>query len=197
MDYTLLFDAFARAPEHAGWPRQRLLHGCLRAAIRDGTLAPGTRLVATRALAEAMGLARNTVLYAYEQLASEGLVVPDRRGTVVASLAVAPAPAPGPLAQAGLSSRARGLRDAATVGNDGQAFAPGVPALDAFPLALWRRLLERAWRGLAAHQLNYGDPAGEPQLRAAIAEHLRASRAVLCDASQVFITDGTQASLDV
>jgi GntR family transcriptional regulator/MocR family aminotransferase len=33
------------------------------------------------------GLARNTVLYAYEQLASEGFVITDRRGTVVAAVA--------------------------------------------------------------------------------------------------------------
>jgi GntR family transcriptional regulator/MocR family aminotransferase len=40
-------------------------------------------------------------------------------------------------------------------------------------------------------------PAGEAALRAAIADHLRASRGVVCDAAQVFITDGTQSSLDL
>jgi GntR family transcriptional regulator/MocR family aminotransferase len=74
MDYALLLDAFARAHARHGssghpWPRQRLLHECLRTAIRDGTLAAGTRLLATRALAQELGIARNTVLYAYEQLA--------------------------------------------------------------------------------------------------------------------------------
>jgi GntR family transcriptional regulator/MocR family aminotransferase len=74
---------------------------------------------------------------------------------------------------------------------------PGVPALDEFPLALWRRLLERSLRALTPAQLNYGDPAGEPLLREAIAGHLRAARGVLCEADQVFITDGTQSSLDL
>jgi GntR family transcriptional regulator/MocR family aminotransferase len=77
------------------------------------------------------------------------------------------------------------------------AFVPGVPALDHFPLTLWRRMLERAWRALTVAQLNYGDPAGEPVLREAIADHLRAARGVVCDAAQVFITDGTQSSLDL
>src|SRR5205823_11715615 len=90
MDYALLLDVFKRRNGHDGWPRQRLLHECLRLAIRDGTLAAGTRLAATRALAQELGMARNTVLYAYEQLACEGYVLPDRRGTVVADVAPGP-----------------------------------------------------------------------------------------------------------
>jgi GntR family transcriptional regulator/MocR family aminotransferase len=207
MDFALLLGAFERTHRERGWSRQRLLHECLRAAIRSGQLAPGTRLAATRVLAAELGLARNTVLYAYEQLASEGFVLPDRRGTVVAGSAGMPeaAPAVGS-SKDGLSRRARHLRGVA--GQDVNAavvfpadamgaFAPGVPALDEFPLVQWRRMLDRAWRALTPRQLNYGDPAGEPQLRMAIADHLRAARGVVCDAGQVFITDGTQSSLDV
>ena len=206
MDYNLLLATFERAHHERGWPRQRLLHECLRAAIRGGQLAPGTRLAATRVLASELGVARNTVLYAYEQLASEGFVLPDRRGTVVAGSAGAGMPLPASGTSDGLSRRARQLRGVA--GQDScatvvlpadamGAFAPGVPALDEFPLAQWRRMLDRAWRALTPRQLNYGDPAGEPQLRMAIADHLRAARGVVCDAGQVFITDGTQSSLDV
>eukprot|EP01133_Synstelium_polycarpum_P007818 gene7819-9175_t len=151
--------------------------------------APGTRLAATRVLAAELGLARNTVLYAYEQLASEGFVLADRRGTVVAGSTGTPVALPASGGQDGLSRRARHLRGLA--GQDVNA------ALDEFPLALWRRMLDRAWRALTPRQLNYGDPAGEPQLRLAIADHLRAARGVVCDAAQVFITDGTQSSLDV
>ncbi|WP_036172434.1 PLP-dependent aminotransferase family protein [Massilia sp. 9096] len=197
MDYALLLDGFERAHGGAGWPRQRLLHECLRAAIRDGTLAAGTRLAATRALAQELGIARNTVLYAYEQLACEGYLLPDRRGTVVADVAPGPLRVKAPPPQAGLARRAQGLRTLHNAALDGAPFAPGVPDLHGFPLAQWRRRLERAWRGLAPAQLNYGDPAGEPALRAAIADHLRASRGVVCDASQVFVTDGTQGSLDL
>jgi GntR family transcriptional regulator/MocR family aminotransferase len=201
MDYALLLSTFDRDHGHHSWPRQRLLHECLRHAIRAGTLAAGTRLVATRALAAELGVARNTVLYAYEQLASEGFVVPDRRGTVVARVAAQPGPAARqgkpPAAQAGLSRRAQDLRPLSNAASDGQAFVPGVPDLHAFPLALWRRLLDRAWRGLDPARLNYGDPAGEGALRAAIADYLRASRGVVCEANQVFITDGSQGTLDL
>jgi GntR family transcriptional regulator/MocR family aminotransferase len=64
MDYALLIDRYARKHAVAAWPRQRLLHACLRDAIRSGTLAAGTRLQASRALAQELGMARNTVLYA-------------------------------------------------------------------------------------------------------------------------------------
>ena len=199
MDIALLIDGYAANNRQRGWPRQRLLHECLRAAIRSGTLAAGTRLAASRVLAEELGLARNTVLYAYEQLASEGFITSDRRGTVVAAVAPDRQPAARQAAapQAGLSQRALALRPTPGPADMMGAFVPGVPALDQFPLTLWRRMLERAWRGLTAAQLNYGDPAGEPQLREAIADHLRAARGVVCEASQVFITDGTQSSLDL
>lgn len=199
MDYTLLINRYAAQFDQPRWPRQRLLHECLRAAIRDGTLAAGTRLVASRTLAEELGVARNSVLYAYEQLASEGYVVSDRRGTVVAAIApgharVQAAPAP---QQAGLSRRARNLREVSGPASMMGAFVAGVPALDHFPLPLWRRMLERSLRTLTVEQLNYADSCGEMALRAAIADHLRASRGVVCTAQQVFITDGTQSSLDL
>jgi GntR family transcriptional regulator/MocR family aminotransferase len=140
------------------------------------------------------------VLYAYEQLASEGLVVSDRRGTIVA--AIAPAASSGhreaaPAPSAGLSRRARNLRDVSNSASDGAAFVPGVPDLASFPLVLWRRLLDRAWRAMEPARLNYGNPAGERVLREAIAGYLRASRSVVCNADQVFITGGTQDSLDL
>ncbi|MTV39479.1 MocR-like pyridoxine biosynthesis transcription factor PdxR [Duganella radicis] len=240
MDFSLLFNGYAERHGDAGWPRQRILHECLRTAIRDGTLAAGTRLAASRALAEELGVARNTVLYAYDQLTSEGYVVSDRRGTVVATLtapaaegaawrapqgraaakaAEAARTARGGVAKAAeaveavrggatravglgaapvsLSQRVRNLRPLPGEADRMGAFVPGVPALEHFPITLWRRMLERALRGMTVLQLNYGDPAGEAPLREAIADHLRASRGVLCDASQVFITDGTQSSLDL
>ncbi|KQQ47695.1 DNA-binding protein [Duganella sp. Leaf126] len=242
MDLARLLATYATQAGRCAWPRQRLLHESLRAAIRDGTLAAGTRLPASRTLAEELNMARNTVLYAYEQLASEGFVTCDRRGTVVALLmAAAPAartaagavaagasgtgtdsgtgpasmaggiasptgssgasqaaaPSPAMESAASLSQRARNLRQLNGAAQRMGAFVPGVPALDQFPLALWRRLVDRAWRTLTPQQLNYGDPCGAAELRAAIADHLRAARGVVCEAGQVFITDGAQSGLDL
>ena len=63
------------------------LEQALRAAIRDGRLAAGTRLPSTRTLAVELGLARGTVSAAYDQLVAEGhLVAVHGSGTRVADL---------------------------------------------------------------------------------------------------------------
>ena len=89
MDFSLLLtgdgipgsdgDRYARTAS-----RQQSLYDALRAAILDGRIGHGVRLPATRALASELGIARNTVLYAYERLMTEGLLEATRQGTVAA-----------------------------------------------------------------------------------------------------------------
>jgi len=55
---------------------------------------------------------------------------------------------------------------------------PGLPALDAFPYALWGRLEGRFWRRRPIPDLSYGDPQGFLPLREALAEYLGAARGV-------------------
>src|SRR5258708_18151526 len=71
------------------------LEEALRRAVRDGRLAPGTRLPSSRVLAQDLGVARNTVADAYGQLVAEGwLTARQGSGTRVARGAFAePAPA--------------------------------------------------------------------------------------------------------
>jgi GntR family transcriptional regulator/MocR family aminotransferase len=52
----------------------------LQAAIEAGRVAPGTRLPSTRSLARELGVSRNTVLAAYEELTDRGFVR-SRRGS--------------------------------------------------------------------------------------------------------------------
>lgn len=56
-------------------PLYEQLCDSLRAAIASGRLEAGTRLPSTRTLARELGLSRNTVVAAYEQLALEGVVI--------------------------------------------------------------------------------------------------------------------------
>jgi GntR family transcriptional regulator/MocR family aminotransferase len=74
---------------------------------------------------------------------------------------------------------------------------PGTPALDRFPLAAWRRALERAMEQALPLALGYGKPTGEPALRDAIAAHLRMARGVRCEGAQVVITEGAQEALNL
>lgn len=72
----------------------RQLYQALRLRILDGRLASGTRLPASRDLAAAMGVSRNSVIRAYDQLCAEGFIegrVGD--GTYVAQLSQATSPA--------------------------------------------------------------------------------------------------------
>ncbi len=165
---------------------QDQLAGRIRAAVADGTLAPGERLASARALAAQLGVARGTVDAAYARLAGEGLLMTQGpRGTLVS-----PAARPGA---------------APTVSSPlGPPLAPparppplrvGLPALDLFPRALWARLVARAARGGAGAALAYPDPAGLAALRAAIASYLAVARGVACAASQVIVTAGYQGAL--
>src|SRR2546421_6060430 len=96
------------------------LEAALREAVRDGRLAPGTRLPPSRALAADLGVARNTVADAYGQLVAEGwLAARTGAGTWVAR---DPLPARQPPA-APLPETAPPRYD----------LRPGVPDLSAFP----------------------------------------------------------------
>ena len=47
----------------------------LKAAILESRLAPGSRVPASRHLASELGISRNTVLAAYDQLQAEGFLL--------------------------------------------------------------------------------------------------------------------------
>jgi DNA-binding GntR family transcriptional regulator len=59
-------------------PLQRQIYHQLAAAIHNGAAGSGTRLPSTRMLAKLLGVSRNTVLAAYDDLAAEGLVCGER-----------------------------------------------------------------------------------------------------------------------
>lgn len=183
----------------SGVPLHRQIYDGLRRAILDGMLRAGQRVPSTRVLASELEVSRFPVLAAYEQLLHEGYL--EGRvgsGTFVRAAppedAPRPAPAPraappGPRADSpprqGEGDHEGGLRP----------FRVSLPALDQFPRALWARLVARHAHRLAPENMAYGDPAGLGALRAAIAEHLRAARAVRCEAEQVLVVPGSQAAL--
>ncbi len=182
-------------------PRQRLIYYRLREAILSGHLAPGTRLPASRSLAASLQIARNTVLFAYEQLIAEGCLLADRQGTRVVPLPVRPVAHPvtgEPSIPLQLSTRAAAaLQPEIWRDTEALPFSPGVPDYGGFPFRQWRACLERAWRDAGWRQLGYGPHGGEPALREALADHLTTVRGLPVDATQIVITSGTQAALDL
>ena len=55
-------------------PLQRQLYARLRDAIIHGRVHTGMRLPSSRTLARRLGVSRNTVLFAYEELAADGVL---------------------------------------------------------------------------------------------------------------------------
>jgi GntR family transcriptional regulator / MocR family aminotransferase len=76
-------------------------------------------------------------------------------------------------------------------------FRPGLPDAQLFPYRTWRQLLARQLRPAAVGNGAYGDPAGHPGLRQAIARHLGVARAVLAGPEDVVVTNGTQQAVDL
>ena len=192
---TALLDASLLKGRDAG-SMQRQLHERLKRAILDGSLAPRSRLPGSRALAEALSISRNTVTATYEHLAAEGYVQPDRQGTRVTELSsLVPRRAGMPAGVPATALRLARLQPSASRADMEATLRPGVPALSHFPLAAWRRALDRAVRNAGTTALGYGDPLGEPALRAAIARHLSVARGVRCEPHQVVIAEGAQEAI--
>jgi len=182
----------------AGIPIHRQIYEGFRRAILDGLLRPGQRVPSTRALAVELEVSRLPVLTAYDQLLHEGYLTGRvGSGTFVSDalpddLLRSPEPAGTSRTQPrGMSRPLPRPRDEGGLG----PFRMSLPALDQFPHALWARLVARHAHALTHAQMAYGDPAGLVPLRVAIAEHLRAARAVRCEAEQVLIVSGSQAAL--
>jgi GntR family transcriptional regulator / MocR family aminotransferase len=194
MDYQFLLASRPHAPQVS---RQRRLYNNLRAAIAAERLVAQHRLPSSRELAEQLDIARNTVIHAYEQLTLEGYLSTTRRGTFVAAMA-APSKerSKHPWTSIAISRRIRALPRRSESGDSLLPFTPGVPALDAFPLQEWHWMLRRACTSLKSSDLGYGDARGNILLRTAISDRLRAARSVRCTPDQVFITNGTQTTLD-
>lgn len=163
----------------------------LREAILEGRLVTGFRLPPTRELAQLLGLARTTVVVAYDMLVAEGYACARQGdGTFVQSLRRT-------------SQRLHRPAPREPVANDGAGAAPrfdlrlGSPDTRSFPFDVWRRLAAKAWRTSAGHAYEAADPSGFAPLRDAIVRHASASRAVSCNADDIVVTAGAQQAFDL
>lgn len=188
-------------------PLSRQVYLGLRQAILSGSLRPGDRLPSTRDLAEQLRISRTVVLLAYDQLLAEGYVTASTgSGTYVShQMARNPSAAPGRPARLRLSRFGSTVAASIATVDTPQLpstaprynFVYGRSDLATFPFESWRRMLAREARKATARHFDYGSALGNPDLRAAISSHLRRSRAVVCNPSQVLIVNGSQQALDL
>ncbi|MCP2132586.1 UNVERIFIED_ORG: GntR family transcriptional regulator/MocR family aminotransferase [Bradyrhizobium japonicum] len=76
-------------------------------------------------------------------------------------------------------------------------FRIGRPDSGLFPRNLWRRLTSEHLDTFTKLVSDYTDPAGHLPLRAAIANHLRTARGILCQPNQIVVTAGAQEALNL
>jgi GntR family transcriptional regulator / MocR family aminotransferase len=163
-------------------PRVRAsLETALRQAVQTGRLAAGTRLPASRTLAADLGVARNTVADVYGQLVAEGwLTARQGSGTRVAEHPAAEPPAAAapaaPEPESGESPR--------------YSLKAGLPDLSEFPRTAWLAAARKALTAAPSGAFGYGDPRGQPELRAALAAYLTRARGVRAAADQIVICSG-------
>lgn len=169
-----------RGPDAPPLPEQ--LARAVRSLVDRRALAAGDAVPSSRALAAHLGVSRGTVVAAYDQLLAEGyLVASAGRSTVVnpdlpplpSSARTGPAPSP--------RSAGAGTLD----------LRPGTPDQDDVVGREWRA----AWRVAAAAPLVPADPLGLPELRTAVSEHLRRTRAVATEPANVVVTAGGREGL--
>ncbi len=192
---------YVRVERDSDIPIYRQVYDALRHAIIDGLLRAGQRVPSTRELATELGVSRLSVLTAFDQLRHEGYLG-GRVGSGTFVSAVLPDDAMRSTRVRGAAPVHRGSNTVRRIRrhyNEGglRPFRMSLPALDHFPKHTWARLVARRARSLSTAQMAYGDPAGLAALRTAVAEHLRTSRAVRCEADQVIIVSGSQAAIRV
>jgi len=205
-------DFAAREPLH------RQIYDGVRSGILAGCFAANMRLPSTRVLAAELGVARNTVVLAFDQLVAEGYLSSRRGGGTRVRAAVpdsminvhAPRRALSAVRETGLSderSRPRvSARFAQLAARDPEIgtrrdgpivpFALGMPAVDAFPYELWSRITARRWRNGAVF-LGSAATAGDKVLRNAIAAYVTSARGARCSPEQIFMVSGAQQALDL
>jgi GntR family transcriptional regulator / MocR family aminotransferase len=188
-------------------PLFRQVYAGLRKGILSGVFKSGERLPSTRDLAQQLGISRTVVLLAYDQLLAEGFAAGRSGSGTYVSAAVTES---GPTISEGSAKvhLARFGKAAAAAWSKMNVPSRRTPALPydfaygrsdvgAFPFAMWRRLLLKCARRVSEPELDYGPAGGHTDLRAAICAHLRRSRAVNCDPSQIVVVNGSQQALDL
>jgi 2-aminoadipate transaminase len=203
--FTTPIHSVIKLDRSSGLPLYRQICQQLREAILSGELAEGVRLPTERALANELGVNRTTVMNAYNELASEGLIEGHvGRGTLVrrnqfsyngdgfenetASWLVGlPAGE-----QEILGPDARMLSELASMGERKEiiSLAPGTPAPDLLPADMFSAIFADSLLQARQSALGYCPVEGLHSLRKGIAAWMR-KRGVVVDTQHILILSGS------
>ncbi|WP_406654073.1 PLP-dependent aminotransferase family protein [Bacillus cereus] len=168
----------------------RQVYHQIREQILNGELQSGEKLPATRELSSELGVSRNVILEAYDQLFSEGfLVTRQGAGTFIAEGAY--------LEQRKKSTLIDSLHWCEETNKESNIinFRSGIPALDLFPRKGWAKLSHTIWNETHPSTFGYDIPQGRPELRKVLSRYLLKTRGVFCHPEQLVITSGATQAL--
>jgi GntR family transcriptional regulator/MocR family aminotransferase len=184
-----------------------------REMILSGKLAIGTRIPSTRELANELRVSRTTIRESYEQLVAESYLSSSvGKGTFVIDHPVLRA-TPGERNVSELASKRlkntqvqtppqlskRGTKflkyPRSYASSQSLPFNPALPDFSLFPYSKWTRILKKTLVNPESAAMNYGDAAGNPPLKRAIAENLRLMRGLDCESDQVIIVASSEQAI--
>lgn len=191
-------------PTHHALPLHARIQRAIKHLILHGALTVGKPLPASRSLAKSLGVSRDTVEAAYNQLHAEGFI--QRRvgsGSFVSEQAkissvrrnnrrITQQTAPLQLSKRGAAMhRKGGIRETLVP----RPFSPGVPETRTFPLATWERLERQVLKEYGTQMLTHCDPQGIASLRCAIADYVNLERGACATPERILILTSSQQAL--
>lgn len=163
----------------------------IRSTILNGKLKGGEKLPSSRHLSKELGISRNTVLNAYDQLLAEGYLESlAGSGTYVVELDNIPLPLAEERPQRNPEADIHPERKVIT-------FDSGTPDSLAFPRVQWGRILREECIYASPEIYGYGPVSGEPALRSAISRYLFRSKGIECGPDEILITPGATCGIDI
>jgi DNA-binding transcriptional MocR family regulator len=195
----------------SGEPLFRQIFRAVVEAVESGAARPGEKLPSTRSLAEELRVSRFTAERAYEELWAQGYTEssagaatrirarpPRARSSRAGAL-----PPPGRLESLLAPGLREALADAVLLresihGSNPEAIDLAHFRLDPedYPIAEFRRALDRLLIEEPEAVLSYGDPSGEARLRAVLA-HRMEEHGVAAAPESIVVTEGSLQALDL
>lgn len=181
------------------------LYESIRSQILDTTLTENEKLPSKRTLALHLGVSVITVQNAYARLIDEGYLYSiEKKGFFVSDIArhfapVTPRSRPRSNAQTLVQSLSSSLSRTYTDRHNSRDrdssfadFTSGAANLEKFPFSLWAKTMRQVLNTTSEALLERAEVSGVPELRRAIAGHLKAFRNMEVNENQIIIGAGTE-----
>ncbi|WP_233414689.1 MocR-like pyridoxine biosynthesis transcription factor PdxR [Thermaerobacillus caldiproteolyticus] len=179
IELSPVFDTTTRIPLYIQ------LYEYLKTEIINKNIAKGSKLPSIRALSKHLGISKNTVEGAYQQLLAEGyieskprvgFIVKELEEPLVPSLSETQQHSPMPPAEQSMR----------------YDFRYGHIDTTHFPMKAWRKCMNEALEMEPEKILWYGERKGDFDLRREIKNYLYQARGILCSPEQIIIGSGIQ-----